>query len=152
MRRLLSGWLVLAVLAIGCRPAGAEPVHAIAMHGAPMLAEGFSNFPYVNADAPQGGRLRLGMPGSFDSVNPLIVRGEKVAGVREYSVESLMTRGLDEPFTLYGLLAERVDVPEDRTSITFYLNPKAQFADGTPVTADDVIFSFEVLRDRKSVV
>lgn len=148
MLRAFCGCLLLAGLFIGCGPAAAEPVHAIAMHGQPALAEGFTNFPYARPDAPKGGRLRLGMPGSFDSVNPLIVKGEKVSGVREFSVESLMTRGLDEPFTLYGLLAERVEVPEDRTSITFYLNPKATFADGTPVTADDVIFSFELLRDK----
>jgi peptide/nickel transport system substrate-binding protein len=118
------------------------------MHGTPKLADGFTSLPYTRPDAPKGGRLRLGVQGSFDSVNPLIVKGEKVSGVREFAVESLMTRGLDEPFTLYGLLAERVEVPEDRTSITFYLNPKATFADGVPVTADDVIFSFEVLRDK----
>lgn len=148
MHRAFCGCLLLAELLFGCGPTAAEPVHAIAMHGQPALAEGFTNFPYARPDAPKGGRLRLGMPGSFDSVNPLIVKGEKVAGVREFSVESLMARGLDEPFTLYGLLAERVEVPEDRTSITFYLNPKAAFADGTPVTADDVIFSFELLRDK----
>lgn len=148
MHRFFRGCLLLAGLFTVSSSVAAEPVHAIAMHGTPLLAEGFTSFPYARPDAPKGGRLRLGMQGSFDSVNPLIVKGEKVSGVREFAVESLMSRGLDEPFTLYGLLAERVEVPEDRTSITFYLNPKAAFADGAPVTADDVIFSFELLRDK----
>ena len=148
MHRFSRGCLFLAVLFAAWSPAAAEPVHAIAMHGTPKLSEGFASLPYANPDAPKGGRLRLGMAGSFDSVNPMIVKGEKVAGVREFSVESLMMRGLEEPFTLYGLLAERVEVPEDRTSITFYLNPKAAFADGAPVTADDVIFSLQLLRDK----
>jgi peptide/nickel transport system substrate-binding protein len=148
MHRVFRSGLALMFLLVGVGAVAAEPVHAIAMHGAPKLPDGFSHLPYANPDAPKGGRLRLGMAGSFDSVNPMIVKGEKVAGVREFSVESLMMRGLDEPFTLYGLLAERVDVPEDRTSITFHLNPKATFADGHPVTADDVIFSLELLRDK----
>lgn len=148
MHRLLLSLLALGLLLVAQPPAIAEPVHAIAMHGAPKLPDGFASLPYANPEAPKGGRLRLGLSGSFDSVNPLIVRGEKVAGVREFAVESLMMRGLDEPFTLYGLLAERVEMPEDRTSITFHLNPRAAFADGRPVTAEDVIFSLELLRDK----
>ena len=70
--------------------------------------------------------------GSFDSLNPLIIKGEPVAGIREYVYESLMSRGLDEPFTLYGLVAESVEVPDDRSSITFHINPKARFSDGEP--------------------
>lgn len=148
MHCLLRSCVTLALLLLQAVAGIAEPVQAIAMHGAPKLPGGFANLPYANPDAPKGGRLRLGVAGSFDSVNPMIVRGEKVAGVREFAVESLMMRGLDEPFTLYGLLAERVEMPEDRTSITFHLNPKAAFADGKPVTSDDVIFSLEVLRDK----
>lgn len=148
MKRLFGLWLLLAFSGAIPGMAAAEPVGAIAMHGTPKLPDGFDRLPYANPDAPKGGRLRLGISGSFDSVNSMIVRGEKVAGVREFSVESLMLRGLDEPFTLYGLLAERVEMPDDRTSITFHLNPKAAFADGTPVTADDVIFSLALLRDK----
>lgn len=148
MRTVFRGGWVLAMLMMMLAPAVAEPVHAIAMHGAPKLAQGFTHLPYANPDAPKGGRLRLGLTGSFDSVNSLVVRGEKGAGVREFSIESLMMRSLDEPFTLYGLLAEKVEMPEDRTSITFHLNPLAAFADGQPVTADDVIFSLQILRDK----
>ena len=79
------------------------------------------------------------------ALNPLIVRGVAANGIRDFVIESLMARGLDEPFTLYGLIAETVEVPEDRCSITFHLNPKARFSDGKPITADDVLFSFNLL-------
>ena len=118
------------------------------MHGEAALAEGFPHFPYVNPEAPKGGRITLGVQGSFDSLNPFIVRGEPVQGMREFVFESLMARSQDEPFTLYALLAESIDVTNDRSEVTFTLDPRARFSDGKPVTADDVIFSFEVLRDK----
>ena len=127
---------------------GAEPTHGIAMHGTPKLAADFSHFPYVDVDAPQGGRVTLGQFGSFDSLNPLIVKGEVPYAVRGNVIESLMARSLDEPFTLYGLIAERIETPPDRSEVTFYLNRKARFSDGEPVTADDVIFSLQLLRDK----
>lgn len=148
MQTVFRACWALAVVLMSVAGAVAEPVHAIAMHGAPKLPSTFTHLPYANPTAPKGGRLRLGVPGSFDSVNTMVVRGEKGAGVREFSIESLMSRSIDEPFTLYGLLAETVEMPEDRTSITFHLNPLAAFADGQPVTADDVIFSLEILRDK----
>lgn len=126
----------------------AEPHTAIALHGAPALAEDFSSFPYVNPDAPKGGRLTLANPGSFDSLNPLIVKGTPAAGVREFAVESLMARGLDEPFTLYGLLAKTIDVAADGSAVSFALDERARFSDGKPVTADDVLFSFQMLKDK----
>lgn len=126
----------------------AEPRHGIAMHGEPQLPAGFAHLASVNPDAPKGGRLTLGMSGSFDSLNPLIIKGEIAAGVREYSIETLMARGPDEPFTLYGLVAESIETPEDRSSATFRIDPRARFSDGRPVTADDLIFSMELLRDK----
>jgi peptide/nickel transport system substrate-binding protein len=90
----------------------------------------------------------LGAFGSFDSLNPLIIKGVAANGIRDFTIESLMARGLDEPFTLYGLVAETVEVPEDRSSITFHLNPKAHFSDGKPITADDVLFSLELLKEK----
>ncbi len=90
----------------------------------------------------------LGAFGSFDSLNPLIIKGVAANGMRDFTIESLMARGLDEPFTLYGLVAETVEVPEDRSSITFHLNPKARFSDGKPITADDVLFSLELLKEK----
>lgn len=138
----------LASIAGPALPVRAEPVHAITMHGEPALAPGFSGFPYVSPDAPKGGRVTLGSPGSFDNLNPMIVRGEPVQGIREFVIESLMARSQDEPFTLYGLIAETIDVPDDRSEVTFRLDKRARFSDGTPLTAADVLFSFEVLRDK----
>jgi peptide/nickel transport system substrate-binding protein len=112
------------------------------------MAADFPHFPYANPDAPKGGTITIGAVGSFDSLNPLIVMGSVAASVRELQFESLMARGLDEPFTLYGLLAETIDVAADGTVVTFALNPKAAFSDRKPVTPDDVIFSFEQLKTK----
>jgi len=120
--------------------------HAIAMHGEPALGPGFRHLPYVNPDAPKGGRLTIGVNGSFDNLNPFNIRGVRVDQIRTFVFESLMARSADEPFTLYGLLAERIELPDDRSEITFHLNPKARFTDGHPVTATDVLFSYNVLR------
>jgi len=124
------------------------PAHGIAMHGTPKEAPGFSHFSYANPQAPKGGHITIGMPGSFDSLNPLIVKGNPVAGMREYVYETLMARGLDEPFTLYGLIAETAEMADDRSEIIFNLNPKAAFSDGKAITADDVLFSWQLLRDK----
>ncbi|MGB3867760.1 MAG: extracellular solute-binding protein, partial [Xanthobacteraceae bacterium] len=118
------------------------------MHGAPAMAAGFSHMPYVNPDAPKGGRLVLGLSGTFDSLNPMIVRGLAVQQIRGYVIESLMARGQDEPFTLYGLLADRVESDAARTEVTFHLDPRARFSDGQPVRAADVLFSWRLLRDK----
>jgi peptide/nickel transport system substrate-binding protein len=136
---------LLAAMAMA-GPAAGEPVAALAMHGAPQHAAGFLHFPYVNPDAPKGGRITLGTLGTFDSLNPFIIKGVAPPGVREYVYESLMTRGADEPFTLYGLIADTVEVPEDRSSITFHLRPEARFSDGMPVTPQDVLFSHQILK------
>jgi peptide/nickel transport system substrate-binding protein len=127
------------------KPAIAKP--AIAMHGAPALPDDFTALPYVNPDAPKGGRLIEGVLGTFDSLNPLIVQGLAVQPVRGYVIESLMARSYDEPFTLYGLLARTVETDEARSYVTFTLDPAAHFSDGTPVTAEDVVFSWQLLRD-----
>ena len=118
------------------------------MHGVPREDAGFTQFPYVNPAAPKGGEARFAKQGSFDSLNPLIVKGVSAEGVRQYVYESLMARAFDEPFTLYGLIAETVETPPDRAWVEFTLNPKAKFSDRTPITVDDVIFSHAVLRDR----
>jgi peptide/nickel transport system substrate-binding protein len=148
MPRLPAAIRVLALLVVSVLPLCAEPVHGIAMHGTPKQPADFKHFSYVNPDAPKGGRLVMTSFGSFDSLNPLIVKGEPAAGIRDFVIESLMARGLDEPFTLYGLIAETVEMPEDRSSITFNLNPKARFSDGAPITADDVLFSFDLLKEK----
>src|SRR5262249_9024543 len=126
----------------------AEARHAIAMHGAPALPQGFPRLPYANPAAPKGGRLVQGVLGTFDSLNPLIVKGIAPPSIRGYVVESLMARGYDEPFTLYGLIARSVETDPQRSYVTFHLDPAAKFSDGKPVTAEDVIFSWQLLRDK----
>jgi len=138
---------VFALLPLPTR-ADAEPAHAIAMHGAPALAAGFAHMPYANPDAPKGGRLVQGVLGTFDSLNPLIVRGLAVQQIRGFVVESLMARGNDEPFTLYGLLAKTVETDDARSYVRFRLDPLARFSDGKPVLAEDVLFSWALLRDK----
>jgi peptide/nickel transport system substrate-binding protein len=132
----------------GTNKVWAEPSYAIAMHGAPALPADFTHMPYANPDAPKGGRLIQGLLGTFDSLNPLIVRGLAVQQIRGFVVESLMTRGNDEAFTLYGLLAKSVETDDARSYVTFRLNPLARFSDGQPVTSDDVLFSWALLRDK----
>ena len=120
--------------------------HAIAMHGDPALADGFDRFPYANPEARRGGRLVYGVQGTFDSLNPLIIKGNASDLVPRFVPQSLMMRSLDEPFTMYGLLARRVEVAADRSRVTFELAPEAHFADGAPVTTRDVAFTFELLK------
>jgi peptide/nickel transport system substrate-binding protein len=148
MARLPVVFCALALLILGDRVASAEPLYGIAMHGAPALSAGFDHFSYVNPAAPKGSRLTMTSFGSFDSLNPLIVKGEPATGIRDFVYESLMARALDEPFSLYGLIAQSVEMPDDRSSITFNLNPKAHFSDGTPITPEDVLFSFEILKEK----
>ena len=141
--------LGLAILNNFCSTADAAEVrHALAMHGEPALPPGFERLPYADPAAPKGGRLVQGLLGTFDSLNPLIVRGIAVQAVRGLVVESLMARGYDEPFTLYGLIASSVETDAERSYVTFNIDPAARFADGAPITPDDVIFSWQLLRDR----
>src|ERR1700675_550468 len=138
---------VLSPVAATCTAQAGE-AFGIAMHGAPALPAGFTHMPYAKSDAPKGGRLVWGLPGTFDSLNPLIVRGLALQQIRGFVVESLMARGNDEAFTLYGLLAKTVETDDARSYVTFHLDPRARFSDGKPVTADDVLFSWALLRDK----
>ena len=123
----------------------ADPTHGIAMYGDPALPPDFVSLPYANADAPKGGRLVEGNTGGFDSLNPFIRKGTVPWQLRFLAYETLLTRSMNEPFTLYGLLAESVEVPQDRSWVEFTLNPQARFSDGSPVTVEDVIWSYETL-------
>ena len=120
--------------------------HGIAMHGDPALAAGFAHLPFVNLDAPKGGRLIFGQLGTFDSLNAFVVRGVAPDAVQRFVLQSLLYRSPDEPFTAYGLLAREVEMPEDRSQVVFHLDPRARFSDGKPVTSADVVFSYEMLR------
>ncbi|MGD9919774.1 MAG: extracellular solute-binding protein [Paenirhodobacter sp.] len=115
------------------------------MYGLPALPAGFTHLPYADPAAPKGGRIRFGESGSFDSLNPWILNGRPAQGIAAYVAEPLMFRSIDEPFTLYGLLAESVETDPDRTWVEFTLRPEAKFSDGAPVTVEDVIWSFETL-------
>ena len=149
VRAFLFGVLAFGIaLAIDAGTLSAEESYAIAMHGAPALPADFTHMPYANPEAPKGGRLVQGFLGTFDSLNPLIVRGLAVQQIRGFVVESLMARGNDEAFTLYGLLAKTVETDDARSYVTFRLDPKARFSDGQPVLAEDVLFSWALLRDK----
>jgi peptide/nickel transport system substrate-binding protein len=146
--RALLGFAISSGWAMPTEAPADEAQHAIAMHGAPAWPEGFSRVPYANPTAPKGGRLVQGVLGTFDSLNPLIVKGIAPPSIRGYVVESLMARGYDEPFTLYGLIARKVETDAQRSYVTFHLDPAAKFSDGKPVTPEDVIFSWQLLRDK----
>jgi len=120
------------------------PVHGLAMHGSPKYGPDFKHFDYVNPNAPKGGTIRVGGLGSYDSFNSIISKGETADGLG-YIYDTLMVASIDEPFTKYGLLAQSVDMPEDRSWITFHLHSEAKWHDGKPITAEDVKWTFETL-------
>ncbi|WP_349370428.1 extracellular solute-binding protein [Salinarimonas sp.] len=152
-RRLLTA--AALALAVGFPPAisaqtaedAGEWRHGAALMGEPRYEPGFAHFDYVNPDAPEGGMVRLGTQGSFDNLNIIVagVRGELAAGLG-LVYETLMTDAMDEPSTMYGLIAEAIRFPDDYSSVTFRLDPDARWHDGAPITAADVIWSFETLK------
>ncbi|MFK7938167.1 MAG: extracellular solute-binding protein [Roseovarius sp.] len=123
----------------------AEPSHGIAMYGDPALPPDFVSLPYANPDAPKGGQLITGNVGGFDSLNPFARKGTPPWQLRFLAYESLMGRSYDEPFTLYGLLAETIETSDSRDWVEFTLREEARFSDGSPVTVEDVIWSYETL-------
>ncbi|WP_207485858.1 extracellular solute-binding protein [Arenibaculum pallidiluteum] len=145
---------VLAAMAMGLACAAhAVPGHAagavenaagLALHGEPKYKPGFAHFDYVNPQAPKGGEIKLAAMGGFDNLHPFILRGIAPAGIG-LVFETLMTQNADEPFSMYGSVAESISVPADRSSTTFALRPEARWHDGRPITAEDVIWTFETL-------
>lgn len=128
-------------------------VHAFAAYGAPKYGPDFTHFDYVNPDAPKGGTLRLKNPdrrSSFDKYNPWTTRGNAPAGVMIWMVEGLMHMGQDEPASMYGLLAESVNVAPDFASVSFRIRPEARFHNGDPVTAEDVVHSYKMLASKEA--
>lgn len=140
MRNLLFFLLVLTA----CRGAVASP--ALALGYVPKYAPGFMHFDYVNPDAPKRGSLALPVMGNFESLNPYLLKGIAAIGITDLVFETLMEQSLDEPFSQYGLLADDVELARDRLSVTYHLNPRARFSDGSPVLAEDVKFSFDTLK------
>ena len=146
------GPVAAVVLAAGFLAAHSPPAvpaaarHGIAMHGSPKYGADFEHFDYANPGAPEGGELRRALPGTFDSLNPFIIKGVRAHG-RHLTFETLLRRAWDEPFSLYGLVAESIEVPDDRSWVTFTLRPEARFHDGSPITVDDVVFSWQTLKE-----
>jgi len=139
--------LLIAAIAFVASPVQAEPAHALAMHGTPKYPADFAHFDYVNPDAPKGGAVKLGATGSFDSFNGFIIKGEAAVGLGGL-YDTLLTSSADEAFSAYGLLAETVETPEDRSWVKFVLRKEARWHDGEPITADDVIWTFETLLEK----
>lgn len=147
--RIALFMLALAGLILSISPSlGAEPVwrHATAMIDEPKYPEGFAHFDYVNPDAPKGGTLRLSQEGTFDSFNPVLAKGELAAGLN-LVFDALMKASEDEVSSSYGLIAESISFPDDISKVTFRLRTEARWADGTPVTPEDVIFSFDKAKE-----
>ncbi|RVB75507.1 MULTISPECIES: extracellular solute-binding protein [unclassified Mesorhizobium] len=150
-------WLIAAIssITLSLQPALSEPKHAIAMQGEPALPADYTHFNYVNPDAPKGGSITYCVVGSFDNLNPFILKSlrttargmmDKIFGNLVF--EPLMQRNDDEAFSLYGLLADTADMDPERKSIEFHLDPKAKWSDGRPVTADDVLFTYDVFTEK----
>jgi peptide/nickel transport system substrate-binding protein len=122
--------------------------HGIAMHGEPALPPNFAHFPYADPQAKKGGVLKLGAYGAFDNLNPYGVNaGSTALGLIGPVYESLMARNLDEPFSLYGLVAESIETNDARDFVVFRLDARAHFSDGAPISAKDVLFSFNLLKN-----
>lgn len=151
MKRLLPSLLAAALLSAVTTSAGAEPRHGLAMQGEPALPPDFTHFPYANPDAPKGGSITYCVVGSFDNLNPFILKSLRTTarGVIDtiygnFVFEPLMARNAEEAFSLYGLLAESLEIDPERTFVEFNLNPKAKWSDGKPVTPEDVLFTYDV--------
>ena len=147
--RHLVAVLLCATLAL---PAAAQDVKVTKSHGLTLGDElkykpDFKHFDYVNPDAPKGGAVKLHAVGGFDSFNPFIIKGDPAAAVG-LTIDTLMTRAEDDEMAEYGLIAESVEVPEDLSYVIYNLRPEARFHDGSPITAEDVIFSLNILRDK----
>ena len=146
---LLHAACLGAALAAEAMPPAPVPAPAIAMHGDPALKDAFDHLPYADPAAVKGGRLAIGFLGTFDSLNPFNLKaGSTAQGMNGNVFETLMTRSLDEPFTLYGLIAQSIETGADRTSVTFRLDPRAHFSDGEPITSADVRFTFDLLKTK----
>jgi microcin C transport system substrate-binding protein len=144
MRHKLKIFIIFLLLALPITAQAND--FGIAMHGAPLLSYG-DHFSYANINAPQGGTLKQGYVGTFDTINPFTIKGKAAQGLN-FFYDRLTIRSWDEPFTLYPLIAEKISTPADRSSITFTIDKRAKFNDRSPITAHDVAFSFEILRDK----
>lgn len=155
MRFVFSSLMVATlVLVSGFQSLSAAPQHALTVYGeAPRYPSGFQHFDYVNPNAPKGGSMRRSAQeiGQFDHIMPYLDKGTGVSQVNGLLYAPLAVRSLDEPYTVYGLIAEKMERAADGMSLRFYLNPKAQFSDGTPITAEDVRYTYDLLMTQGSL-
>jgi microcin C transport system substrate-binding protein len=147
MRFHVVACVALTAFAPAATPAQTYKGHGLAMHGDLKYGPNFTHFDYVDADAPKGGEIRRAIVGTFDSFNPFIIKGNPDAGSGQI-YDTLLLASADEAFSEYGLLAETVETPADRSWVTFTLRPQARWHDGTPITVDDVLWTFATLRDK----
>ena len=145
--RRLALWLAW-IPAFAGTTARAADNHCLTLYGSCKYAADFTHFDYTNPDAPKGGSVKLAEVGSFDNLNPFILKGVKAPGVLENLFESLMTQSMDEPMSMYGLIAESVSVAPDHGSVEFTLRKEAHWHDGSAITPDDVVFSFTTLKEK----
>ncbi len=153
MRKIILIFITLTAIAFpALAQDSAVPRHAVAMHGEPKYGPDFKNLSFANPNAPKGGTLKQHVIGTYDSLNPFIVKGSPAAGMTFMRsgllYESLMQNSWDEPFTLYGVIAESIELPEDRSWVAFNLRPEAKWSDGKPITAEDVIWTFNTLMEK----
>jgi microcin C transport system substrate-binding protein len=141
----LLAWSTAFFVPAAAQDANVKPVHGMAMHGEPKYGPDFKHLDYVNPDAPKGGSVVYAAIGSFDSFNPYTIQGTPGPGA---SYETLLTSTADEAFSEYGLIAETMEVPEDRSWVIFNIRKEARWHDGKPITADDVVFSFNLLKEK----
>jgi len=133
------------------QPSASAGTHAVSLHGTPKYAADFKHVDYVNPDAPKGGTLRLHSIGTFDSLNPFIVKGVPASGLNflrsGFVFESLMQNAWDEPFSIYGVIAKDITIADDKSWVKFTLRDEAKWHDGKPITAEDVKWTFETLKE-----
>jgi microcin C transport system substrate-binding protein len=146
----LCGALTAVHIAVLTTVAWAEPRHGMSAFGDLKYPSDFPHFDYVNPNAPKGGAFRLHSIGTFDNLNPFVLKGTRLRGDAAIALsglpyDSLMVRALDEPDAMYGLVANRVEIAPDRSRVAFTMRPEARFNDGSPLTAEDVVFSYEIL-------
>ena len=149
----IKTWLILLILLLVMQSVSmvfATEIYerkSISMHGEPSLNPGFDSYQHADINSTQGGTLKLASLGTYDSMNPFIVKGRSAYGIRNYIFESLLSRNYSEPFSLYGLIAEKIIYPEDRKWIEFHINKNARFSDGNKINPSDVLFSYNQLRE-----
>ena len=147
MKKFLSLLLFFLILSNAFAVEKLDNAHAISMHGSPKYDKDFKNFDYVNTNAPKGGSIKLHAIGSFDTLNNFILKGSPAANLSQVH-DSLLVQSFDEPFTMYGLIAETITVPEDRSWVIFKIRKQAKFHDGSQIKVEDIIWTLNTLKEK----